>query len=322
MAGGILVVRGGAVGDFILTLPAIGLLRSAFPGQRLEILGYRHIAAIADGRYYADAVRSIEYGPLARFFSRDADLDGELAAYFAGFGQVVSYLSDPQGIFVATLRRAGVKSLLSAYRPWQPGVAAARQLARPLEQLALFLEDPSARVFPNAADSEHASRFLGGGVRSALHPGSGSERKNWMLGRWKAVVEELARHVDGFELLLVGGEADRERLAEFSLGLEVPFQRVENVPLPELAAVFRECRLFLGHDSGPSHLAAAAGTRCVLLYGPTDPAVWGPTNSGVRILEAPNGDFSRLSVGTVLDAALGALGDGSGLGGTRANPQN
>jgi heptosyltransferase-2 len=60
MPGAILVIRGGALGDFILTLPAIGLLRENFPDCQLEILGYRHIAVLAEGRYYANSTRSIE----------------------------------------------------------------------------------------------------------------------------------------------------------------------------------------------------------------------------------------------------------------------
>ena len=56
----ILVIRGGAIGDFILTLPTLRALRDKFPQAAIEILGYKHIAAIAESRFYADAVRSIE----------------------------------------------------------------------------------------------------------------------------------------------------------------------------------------------------------------------------------------------------------------------
>ena len=68
----ILVIRGGAIGDFVLTLPAIKLLRDRFPKAHLEILGYKHIAALAEKRFYADAVRSIESASLARFFARNS----------------------------------------------------------------------------------------------------------------------------------------------------------------------------------------------------------------------------------------------------------
>src|SRR4029434_3380255 len=90
----ILIIRGGAIGDFVLTLPALRLLRDAFPAAHIEIIGYRHIVALAEGRFYADAARSIEFGPLAGFFARGGTLDEELVEYFRSFQQVVSYLFD------------------------------------------------------------------------------------------------------------------------------------------------------------------------------------------------------------------------------------
>ena len=146
MSGRLLVIRGGALGDFILTLPAIRLLRENFPNCALDILGYRHIAILAEGRYYASATRSIEYGPLAGFFNPKGSLDRDLYVYFAGFQQVISYLYDPDGLFEDGLRRAGVRNLISASPKISETEHAARQLARPLEQLALWLEDPAARI--------------------------------------------------------------------------------------------------------------------------------------------------------------------------------
>src|SRR4030095_16771771 len=109
----ILIIRGGAIGDFILTLPALALVREAFPEAHIEIVGYQHIVALAEGRFYADASRSIEYGPLAGFFARNGTLDEELRGYFSGFQQVISYLFDPDGIFANNLARAGVQHFLN-----------------------------------------------------------------------------------------------------------------------------------------------------------------------------------------------------------------
>jgi len=60
----ILVIRGGAIGDFILTLPTLKALREAYPEAHLEILGYKHIGMLAENRFYAQGIRSIEYGAL------------------------------------------------------------------------------------------------------------------------------------------------------------------------------------------------------------------------------------------------------------------
>ena len=146
MSGRILVIRGGAIGDFILTLPAIKLLREAFPKAHLEIIGYRHIVALAERRFYADATRSIEYGPLAGFFARRGTLSEEMTEYFASFQQVVSYLFDPDGIFETNLRRTGVKNYLPAFTRLDDSQHAAQQLALPLQRLALFLEDSAATI--------------------------------------------------------------------------------------------------------------------------------------------------------------------------------
>ena len=73
----VLVIRGGAIGDFILTLPAVKLLRDNFPNAHIEILGYKHIIALAENRFYANATRSIVYAPLSRFFARDAELPAD-----------------------------------------------------------------------------------------------------------------------------------------------------------------------------------------------------------------------------------------------------
>ena len=68
MTGKILVIRGGAIGDFILTWPAIAALREKFPNHRLEILGYPRIAQLAILGGLADSVSPIEAPTLSPFF--------------------------------------------------------------------------------------------------------------------------------------------------------------------------------------------------------------------------------------------------------------
>ncbi|HWL54168.1 MAG TPA: glycosyltransferase family 9 protein [Chthoniobacteraceae bacterium] len=301
MSGSILVIRGGAIGDFILTLPAIALLRKAFPEARLEILGYRHIISLAHERYYAHATRSIEYAGMASFFIPGGKLPEDLVAYFAGFSQVISYLYDPDGFFEANLRRAGVKQLIVGEPRLDLSAHAARQLARPLERLALYLEPEGERapLHLHADDHAFADRFLKGSRPPlvAIHPGSGGAHKLWPLEHWQKFLEGLSHHPAAPGVLLVGGEADERQLETLSrtAPASLSLKLAQNLPLPHLAAVLARCPLFVGHDSGISHLAAAAGTRSFLLFGPTDPAVWGPTGGHVTILPAPEGDLSRIS---------------------------
>ena len=300
----ILVIRGGAIGDFILTLPTIGALRQRWPSARLEILGYPRIAALVDGRHYADAIRSIDAAAMARFFVPESDLDPSLASYLASFDLVLSYLYDPDDIFSTNLRRAGVRRLLCASSKPDREHAAAH-FARPLAELGLRVES-YPRLFPSAADHAFADSFFSQLAISnsqpnarliAVHPGSGGEHKVWPANRWAAVIHWL-RQQACTGILLVGGEADadaRRALAPFDLPV------AWNLPLPQLAAVLERCTQFAGHDSGITHLASAVGIPTLALFGPTSPDIWAPLGPRVRVVSA-SGAMDTLSVEAVIAA--------------------
>lgn len=304
----ILVVRGGAIGDFVLTLPALELLREAFRRSRIEILGYKHIVALAEHRYYADAVRSIEYGPLASFFARGTELPSELADYFHSFDLVISYLFDPDRIFETNVKRCGVDNFIACDPKIAGGEHASIQLARPLATgLGVKISSPCARLFPTTTDRQCAAAFLDspGTPVVAFHPGSGSATKNWPIEHWRELAERmLAGNGGAGSLLIVGGEADGAALGTLRSDLRGDAVRFgQNLPLPQLAAVLERCALFIGHDSGISHIAAAVGTDSLLLFGPTDPAVWAPAGRNVHVLRAPTRQLSDISVDLVYEAA-------------------
>lgn len=298
MSGRILVIRGGAIGDFILTMPAIRLLRENFPKARIEILGYPAIANLAHDAFHADAVHSIEYGPMAGFFSRKPALQSELAGFFASFHQVVSYLYDPDRIFETNLRSAGVKNLLVCSGKLTDEIHAAQQLARPLEQLALFLDDPCARFFPTAQDEAEADAFLRKieGPFVAIHPGSGSLRKNWPLERWSKLIPQIQKA--DLQVLLTAGEADESVVSALEKRFSCFVAR--NLPLRSLGSILSRTMLYIGNDSGISHLAAASGSRCVLLFGPTDPDIWAPRNPGVTVIRSSNAQMDAIEAADVL----------------------
>lgn len=302
----ILFVRGGAIGDFILTLPAIKAVREAHPRAHIEILGYKHIAALAENRFYAEAARSIEYGSLSSFFARDAELHPELRDYFGSFDLVVSYLYDPDSFFENNLRRSGVRKILRGPAKIHNGQHSVRQLLRPIEEFGLPVSAIAPRVYPSTTDREFARNFLSvlPWPICAIHPGSGSEKKNWPIQKWI----ELANYLLGASsLVVVAGEADAaqaDRLEREWKNRAVLMAK--NLPLPQLAAVLQNC-VFIGHDSGISHLAAAAGSECVLLFGPTDPAIWAPLNENARVLRAPDCDLQKLEVDVVREAFDQAL---------------
>lgn len=286
----VLVIRGGAIGDFILTLPALKLLRENIAGAHIEVLGYPGIMDLAITAGLADAVRSLEHRTMSPLFAKNATLDEEVIRYFNSFNLVISYLYDPDGLFRASMEHIGVKTFIEASHRVSPGAgSAAAQLARPLEKLAMYLEDPAPVILPHRPQSDVI----------AIHPGSGSLSKNWPLDRWVDLGRRIKTAWPSATLNVITGEAEQERgiTAAWHAAAEgLNFRHLDSPPLSDLASHLSECSAFIGHDSGISHLAAACGVPCLLFFGPTDPAIWAPQNLGVQVHQAPDGVLARLSV--------------------------
>lgn len=306
----ILAIRGGAVGDFLLTLPALRLLRETFGHCHLEILGYRHITELAiyggptSGTTYADATRHIEAAPVAGFFARAGDLDAAWCEYFGGFQQVVSWLFDPDGIFEANLRRAGVKNYISAHAKISDENHASVQLARGLETLALYLEDSAARLVPTGEMQGLGDEWLRGhglaaGHRfTAIHPGSGSAKKNWPVQCWIELCRAML--ANGERVVVFGGEADEAILSVIGRELEGRVEFARELPLPMVGAVLARAERYFGHDTGLTHIAGAIGIPVTALFGPTDPSVWAPPGENTRVVVAPKGDLRELALRDVV----------------------
>lgn len=307
--GRILFIRGGAVGDFILTMPSLRLVRETLPDNEIEVLGYPAIASLAVAAGLVDRVRPLEDPRLATFFAPGAKLDPEWCAYFAGFDLVVSCLYDPDGFFAGNLRVAGVKTLVTCpYRPDEtpPHLPAAVQFAKPLESLGLFLDDAALDLDYGTAEEAANAGTADGGPVVALHPGSGSPKKNWSYESWANVLAALHREKRVKRFLITSGEAESDVIASFLALLEaagVPHDHLEARPLAELGSLYRRIEGFLGHDSGLSHLAASAGAKGLLLFGPTEPGIWAPVSSRMKILRSPDRLLGGLRVEEVLGEA-------------------
>ena len=295
----ILVIRGGAIGDFILTLPALSALRQQFPNVKLEVLGYPHIAQLAVAGGLADAVRSIEARPLAGFFARGGILEPELQDYFASFPIVVSYLFDPDGIFETNVRRSCKGQFIAGrHRPDESkNEHATSVFLEPLKRLAIFDADPVPRM-PVRSGIEKQCCI-------AIHPGSGSEKKNWPMKKWIDLAQRLIERPDT-ALLVVGGEAEAARIERMRSVLKERVEVVFNLPLPKLAQRIADCSLFVGHDSGITHLAAAVSVPTIALWGETNEAVWRPLGEHVTIVRSAMG-LREIDVFTVAQTAANVI---------------
>ena len=289
-----LVIRGGALGDFLLTLPVLRALRET--SAHLEILGYPSFVQLAREGGLVHAGRSIEYGPMAGFFARCAVQDPALRDYFGSFDIVLSYLYDPDGIFAGNLQAAGARRIVQG--PHKPAgqAHAIDELSAPLRELAVTCHEKDIRL---SLPATAARRSI-----IALHPGSGSRMKNWAAANWHELAGKMLAAYPQARLAVIGGEADQaelESLAGLRRSDRVEFW--ENLPLPALARNLGAAGGYLGHDTGISHLAAVLGVPSLLLFGPTDPAVWAPPHGFVQVLRAPGNDLSQMEPSTVFAAA-------------------
>ena len=223
---------------------------------------------------------------------------------------IISYLYDPDGIFEKNLRRCGVENLIHGPAKVDDREHAALQLARPLEELGLRVSDLAARIYHSDEKSKICRRFSRRYVATpilAIHPGSGSETKNWPIENWIELGNDMLWF--GWVLRIAGHRFWRSRRDP----ARAPGRRCGKIGCQfrkkfAVAAYSLPCsktRSFVGHDSGISHLAAAAGAKCILLFGPTDPDIWAPMNENAEVLRAVSGKLSDIGIIEV-EAAVAA----------------
>jgi heptosyltransferase-3 len=245
-------------------------------------------------------IKSLEHAGLAPFFVRDGNLPLSWCNFFARQDLAISYLHDPEKIWEENLRACGIACFVRGPAHLEAGICGTEQLAQPLVTLGIVPTDLTPRLNISAEARTRAREKLKTKPRVALHPGSGSARKNWPIENWLALADHLIEKHAPF--VVVGGEADRAQIARFCdrcENRELSF--ATDWPLRDLAALLADT-IFIGHDSGISHLAAAAGANCTVLFGPSDPTVWAPCGANVRVLVAPNQDLNQLAIISVCAA--------------------
>lgn len=296
----ILILRGGALGDFIVTLPALAALRGRWPEGYLELVGYPHVATLALEAGLVNRVVSLHGAHIARFFSLRPDFPDDLVVWIRSFDFILNYLHDPDGVVVDNLKRAGARTVLYG-SPLVGEDHAVDHFLKPLESLAIYARGASAVLDLGPAAAEAGRQLAGShgiaGPFAVLHPGSGSPRKNWPADRFVELARRL-RQGTGWTPLLLTGEADEDVAAKIA-ALAPDLLRISSLPLLSVAHLLSAATRYVGNDSGISHLAAAVGAPATVLFGPSDPARWAPRGKQVCLIQAPDGELNRLEVDTV-----------------------
>ena len=199
---------------------------------------------------------------------------------------ILSYLPDADGVFEDNLRKSASGPVVTGRSRPADGrrIHMTRVLMDALEPLGVdAIADPPEIDLPLGAAAEDVSNLASDRTPIAIHPGSGGPAKCWPSERFVALIERLVGK--GYMPVVTFGPADdtvRRRILPRISDRDVLI--VENRPLVDMAVLYARCRAMIGNDSGMTHLAAATGTPVIALFGPTDPAVWGPRGKEVRLL--------------------------------------
>jgi heptosyltransferase-3 len=278
-ADSVLVLFPGALGDFVCLLPTLQALRERHCGP-MRIVARGELLDLV--RLPATTTACIDRREVADLFAPGDSLRPETKVLCGGFAWVYSWtgFSSPDlarrlaalgNGHVAVYRFRGMRRGEHAvdYYARCAGVTASRRMTPALVQ------DPQWMV---AFRREHdlAERPL-----MIVHPGSGAPSKNWQ-GFGAVVRYWRAHHPE--PVIALHGPAETEsgvRTADGAIA-------VAGLSLQQVATLLRHSRLYLGNDSGISHLAGAVGARGVVIFGPSDPGIWAPRGGALHVLHAPD----------------------------------
>ena len=289
-----LVFHQAALGDFALTLP---LLRE-LPGPVTLVTTWsrgRLAAALIDGLATSD----IDQFEFTRLHAEGGPsrLSPAVADLFEQAAVIVDFVGSGDDAWSANLRRLTPQAthVPLPTRPADDDAPAplGDTHRQKLSDAGITLAPPAdvPRVGPPQPEPD---------APILLHPGSGGEAKCWPLERWLDLARRLTAR--GHDARLIFGEAEATRWTEAQRTAVQAAGGRGLATLEALVEAMLPARQYVGHDAGPTHLAAQLGVPTLALFGPTDPAVWAPVGTEVAVL-APTtpGPMDWLDVAAVVD---------------------
>lgn len=282
-AGRVAVVRLRSLGDCVLTTPALSILRRFRPDLRISVVVEPRFRAIFEDNPDIDEILQPELGALRRF-RPDLCLNfhgGPRSAWMtalsgarvrAGFGHYRSR-------FAYNVRIPRAQEILKVDRT----VHTAEHLASAIFYLGAPVgEIPRAKL--TATDKVSPS--------AVIHAVAATPEKTWRADGFLEVAQRLqAARAD---VVFIGGRGDA--LSPFK-----EFSTLSGAPLGEIKSLLASASIFVGNDSGPAHMAAAFGVPSVVIFGASDPAIWGPWRTPSEVVSAPGG-IGAVRVEQVLNA--------------------
>jgi len=290
----ILVIKLRYVGDVLLATPVLSRLREGFPKAHLAMLVNPGTEDVVRDHPALDEMLVLARGGLARQWRLVRDLRRRQ------FDLVIDLTDGDRSALLSRLSGAPIRLGYNSEGRWRgvlyTQVVAADRFSmhtvryhlQALEVLGLagLPPTPILTVAPEAR--QEAERLLReAGVDGArpfvcLHPGARWWFKAWPAERYAALADLIQTEALA-QTLFLGGDQERSLERRIADGMKTPFRSlIGKTSLRTLAAVLERAKLMVSNDNGPMHMAAALGVPVIGLFGPSDPAVWGPWGAGHR----------------------------------------
>ncbi|MDB5107805.1 MAG: putative Glycosyl transferase, family 9 [Candidatus Binatus sp.] len=298
----VLVIFPGAIGDLICVMPSIDAIARRHRGAAIELMARGELARFAVGRTVLTRGHSIDRPEVSALFAESSEVNERARELFGQFNRIYCFFAFEDDCLRKRLHEAtdGIGSF-HRFRPEGAGHVAAGYLAS--------IGEPDCpirvRIEPTVEDIEAARRVIGsigdGSKLAVIFPGSGSPAKNWPAEKFADLTQALAAQT---AVAIVIGPAEKSIARIFRANRISKVTVIENVELGTVAGLARLASVFIGNDSGMSHLAAAVGTRGVALFGPTDPARWSPIGEVEMLRREPIGSIAGEEVAAAVKRAI------------------
>ncbi|MGH9705836.1 MAG: glycosyltransferase family 9 protein [Candidatus Acidiferrales bacterium] len=290
----ILILRLRSLGDMVLETPAIAALHAWRPDLRISVLAEPWCAAVVEGnpgvmeilisREFMKTVREIR----ERRFSIVFNQHGGPRSVFLSAASGAKVRVGWKGFQYSFLYNARVPDVREFY-----GTNAVHTVKHRMSQFywcGLPLQPiPRTQVFPQPDAIESVSRMLSeqgiapGEPYSVLQPGARLETMRWPAGKFAEIARWLLES-HGIASVVNLGPRDNDIAALVRGELRDCAAILETLDARQLIALLAGARIFVGNDSGPAHIAAAAERACVVIFGGTSPVQWGPWQAESRVV--------------------------------------
>lgn len=255
----ILLVRPGALGDTILTLPIIDAISHKHPEQTVILLGSKQFEFLMPPNVKVESFESIDW----MWVFQDDKPRSRLPSFSVDTAYVIlKNFQTPVG----NLESAGIRTIHASSQP-EPAISIVKTLCQ-----RLSLPVPPGKPYLENVTSKKISNLVW------IAPGSGSRQKNAPLTLFYETCNIL-KTIGGFEFNITLGESDTWLLQEndfLDFVERISAKVFYNKSPKELVSIICNHCFFIGNDSGASHLAAALNIPCVLFFKTTDFRVWAP----------------------------------------------